>query len=61
MATIESRITLLERTKSAAMRTHPLPFYVLPAEGDTRRADIQANIAAHKKTGQRFITYEIVR
>lgn len=60
MATIESRLLVLERTIAAAIRTRPLPFYLLPREGDPRRAGIQAKIDAHAKAGQRFITYEIV-
>lgn len=59
MATIESRITLLERT-IAAVRVRPIPFGILPPAGDPRRAAALADIATHTKAGQKFITYEIV-
>jgi hypothetical protein len=60
MTTIRDRIALLERTIAAAMQKRPMPFYVLPAEDDTHRADIQAKIAERTKAGQPFFTYEIV-
>ena len=35
-------------------------FRILPAVGDPSRADVLADIAERTKTGERFITYEIV-
>ena len=61
MATIESRLLVLERTAANSRPVIPLPFCMLPPEGDLRRVGIQAKIAEREKTGQRFITYEIVR
>lgn len=60
MATIESRLTLLERTRAVAVRLRPIPFGILPPVGDPRRAAALADIATHTKAGQKFITYEIV-
>lgn len=60
MATIRDRITILEHTIAAAVRMRPVPFGILPAVGDPRRAAVQAEIDARTKAGQRFIAYEIV-
>lgn len=61
MATIESRITLLEqRLSAAAIRNRPMKFYRLPAVGDTRREAVQAEIDARTKAAREYLVYEIV-
>lgn len=60
MATINQRITLLERTIAKALRSRPVPYLRLPAAGDPRRAAVQDEIATRKKAGQNCIVYEIV-
>ena len=59
MATIENRLTMLERA-IAAVSVRPIPFGILPPVGDPRRAAVQADIAERTKAGQRCITYEII-
>lgn len=60
MATIESRLLVLERTAANSEAMKPVPFFILPGEADPRRADIQAEISARERAGQRMIVYEIV-
>lgn len=59
--TLQNRIEVLEKNiAAAAVQKRPIPFGILPAVGDPRRAAVQAEIAERTKAGQRFITYEII-
>lgn len=63
MATLNDRLATLERNEAAAVQARPVPFFILPAEGDPDRAAIQDAIAARActKAGQDCIVYEVVR
>lgn len=60
MTSIFDRITSLERTMAAAAPARPIPFVILRPVGDPSRASALTEIAELTKTGQKFLTYEIV-
>jgi hypothetical protein len=60
MATIKERIMQMEQRHTKVVKKRPIPFYVLPPEGDPARTGIQAEISKIELAETAFITYEIV-
>lgn len=60
MATLDSRLLVLEQSLAKAVQRRPVPFFRLPAVGDPHRADVLADIAKRVLAGRACIIYEIV-